>query len=103
MDLTIFSLPMKLILLLSALLTLSTHARAFEFKGTVKSVDGKHLAGVQILSYAPAGPAKILGIHVQSRSKRYEITTCVDGGLCIPAHGRLVNFHRADVRPLNKV
>ena len=103
MDLTIFFLPMKLILLLSALLTLSTHARAFELKGTVKSEDGKPLAGVQILTYAPAGPAKILGIQVQSSSKRYEITTGADGGFSIPGHGRLVYFHRADLRPLTKI
>lgn len=96
-------LPVKLILLISALLSLSTTARAFELKGTVKSEDGKPLAGVQISTYAPAGPAKILGMQVQSSTKHYEITTGADGSFKLPGHGRLVYFHRVDLRPLTKI
>ena len=103
MDLAIFFLSVKLILLISALLSLSTTARAFELKGTVKSEHGKPLAGVQISTYAPAGPAKILGIQVQSSTKHYQITTGADGSFKLPGLGRLVYFHRGDLRPLTKI
>lgn len=94
---------MRLILLLSALISLSTTTRAFELRGVVKSDDGKPLAGVEIKTYAPAGPAKILGRQVESSTKLHEITTGADGSFRIPAHGRLVYFHRADLRPLTKI
>ena len=94
---------MRLLLLLSAIMSLSTTTSAFELRGVVKSEDGKPLAGVQIKTYAPAGPAKILGMQRESSTKLHEITTGADGSFRIPAHGRLVYFHRADLRPLTKL
>jgi hypothetical protein len=54
---------MKLVFLLLATISLSSQGNATEFTGVVKSEDGKPLSGVQILTYAPAGPANILGMQ----------------------------------------
>jgi hypothetical protein len=62
------------IVLLVAALCLSFSANAAELKGVVKSEDGKPLAGVEVLTYAPAGPAAILGRQVASRAKNGAIT-----------------------------
>jgi hypothetical protein len=36
-------------------------------------------------------------------TKRYEVSTNSDGSFKIPAHGQLVYFHRADLRPITKI
>jgi len=94
---------MKLIMLLIAALGVGPSVGAAELKGVVKAEDGKLLAGVRILTYAPAGPAKILGMQVASSSKRYEVTTDASGSFTIPSHGQLVYFNRADLRPVTKI
>ena len=94
---------MKLILLLLTTISLSSTGGATEINGVVKSEAGKPLAGVQILTYAPAGPANIVGIEVTSSTKRYEVVTSADGSFKIPSHGQLICFHRADLRPLTKI
>jgi hypothetical protein len=94
---------MKLTFLLFAIISLNSTGNATELSGVVKSQAGKPLSGVQILTYAPAGPANILGMHVTSSTKRYEVTTKSDGSFSIPSHGQLVYFHRADLRPLTKI
>ena len=94
---------MKLILLLLATIALSSTARATELRGVVKSEAGKPLAGVEILTYAPAGPATILGRQVASSTRRYEVVTSADGSFIIPSHGQLIYFHRADLRPVSKI
>jgi hypothetical protein len=94
---------MKLILLLIALTTLSSSSVAAELNGVVKSEDGKPLAGVQVLTYAPAGPATILGIKTESSTRRHEVVTIADGSFKLPGHGEVVYFHRADLRPLTKI
>ena len=94
---------MKLFLLLIATIGLSSTCSATELSGVVKSEDGKPLPGVQILTYAPAGPASILGRQVATSTERYEVATNSDGSFKIPSHGQLVYFHRADLRPLTKV
>jgi hypothetical protein len=94
---------MKLIFLLIAIIGLSSRGSATELSGVVKSEDGKPLSGVQILTYAPAGPTDILGMHVTTSTKRYEVSTKPDGSFSIPSHGQLVYFHRADLRPLTKI
>ncbi len=93
---------MKLPLILIAIVTLNATS-ASGLTGSVKSEAGKPLAGVEILTYAPAGPATILGRQVQSSSKRYEVKTAADGTFSIPSHGQFVFFHRADLRPLTKM
>lgn len=94
---------MKLIIVLLATIALSSTVRATELKGVVKSEVGKPLAGVQILTYASAGPANILGMEVASSTKRYEVVTSADGSFSIPSHGQLIYFHRIDLRPLTKI
>lgn len=94
---------MKLIFLLIAIIGLSSRGSATELSGVIKSEDGKPLSGVQILTYAPAGPADILGMHVTTSTKRYEVSTKPDGSFSIPSHGQLVYFHRTDLRPLTKI
>ena len=94
---------MKLILLLIATIGLSSTGNATELSGVIKSEDGKPLSGVQILTYAPAGPAEILGMRVATSTKRYEVVTNSDGLFSIPSHGELVYFHRTDLRPLTKI
>jgi hypothetical protein len=94
---------MKLIFLFIAIISLSSRGTATEISGVVKSEDGKPLSGVQILTYAPAGPADILGMHVTTSTQRYEVSTKPDGSFSIPSHGQLVYFHRADLRPLTKI
>jgi len=91
------TLRMKLILLLIATIGLSSTGNATELSGVIKSEDGKPLSGVQILTYAPAGPADILDMHVNTSTKRYEVSTKPDGSFSIPSHGQLVYFHRADL------
>lgn len=93
---------MKFILALIAIVTLNATS-ASGLTGKVKSETGKPLAGVEILTYAPAGPATILGRQVQSSSKRYEVKTAADGTFSIPSHGQFVFFHRSDLRPLTKM
>ena len=94
---------MRVILLLLATITLSSTARATELKGVVKSEAGKPLAGVEILTYAPNGPATLFGRQVASSTRRYEVKTSADGSFSIPSHGPLVYFHRADLRPVSKI
>lgn len=94
---------MRIIVLLIATMYLCSPGNAAELNGIVKSEDGKPLAGVQVLTYAPAGPAKILGMQVASSTKRYEVTTDASGSFKLPSHGQLLYFHRADLRPLTKV
>lgn len=93
---------MKLILSLIAIAILSLSADATELSGVVKSEDGKPLAGVKITTYAPAGPATILGVKTETSTKRHEVVTGADGTFKVPGHGELVYFHRADLRPLTK-
>src|SRR5258705_4560110 len=94
---------MKFIFLLFATIGLGLTGTATELSGVVKSEDGKPLSGVQILTYAPAGPADILGMHVETSTKRYEVSTRSDGSFSIPSHRQFVYFHRADLRPLTKI
>src|SRR6185503_3663151 len=94
---------MKLIFCLFAIVTLAITTRATELRGVVKSEDGKPLGGVRILTYAPAGPATILGIKTATSTKRYEVVTGADGSFSIPSHGQLIYFHRDDLRPVSKV
>src|SRR5262245_4170474 len=94
---------MKFIFLFIATITLSFTGHATELKGIVKSEDGKPLTGVQIRTYAPAGPANILGTQVATSTQRYEVVTNSDGSFSIPSHGQLIYFHRADLRPLSKI
>src|ERR1700687_822983 len=94
---------MKLICLLFATIGLSSIGNATELTGVVKSEAGKPLSGVQILTYAPAGSADILGKQMATSSKRYEVATNSDGFFRIPSHGQLLYFHRADLRPLTKI
>ena len=94
---------MKFIILVFATIGLSLTGNATELSGVVRSEDGKPLSGVEILTYAPAGPANILGMRVETSTKRYEVSTRADGSFSIPSHGRLVYFHRADLRPLTKI
>lgn len=91
---------MKLIFLLTAIVMLSSTSSAVEITGVVKSEDGKPLAGVQIKTHAPAGPAKIFGIQVAESTKDFEATTDASGAFKLPAHGRVIYFHRDDLRPL---
>lgn len=97
------SLFMKFIILVFTTIGLSLTVNATELSGVVKSEDGKPLSGVEILTYAPAGPANILGMHVETSTRRYRVSTRADGSFSIPSHGRLVYFHRADLRPLTKI
>jgi len=94
---------MRLILLLIATIILSSTANAVELTGIVKSEDGKPLAGVEISTYAPAGPGKVLGIQAAETSKHYEVKTDASGAFKLPSHGRIIHFHRADLRPLTKI
>ena len=94
---------MKLIFYLIAIVTLTTTTRATELRGVVKSEDGKPLGGVRILTYAPNGPATILGIKTANSTKRYEVVTGADGSFRIPSHGQLIYFHRDDLRPVTKI
>jgi hypothetical protein len=94
---------MKFIFVLFALIWLGLTGNATELSGVVKSEDGKPLPGVQIRTFAPAGPADILDMHVETSTKRYEVSTGSDGSFSIPSHGQLIYFHRADLRPLTKI
>ena len=91
---------MKVILLLITTVVLTSTSSAAEIKGVVKSEDGKPLAGVEIKTDAPAGPAKILGIQVAESTKGYEAKTDLSGAFELPAHGRVIYFYRDDLRPL---
>lgn len=97
------SARMKFIFIFISTIVLSSIGNATELSGVVKSEDGKPLVGVQILTYAPAGPANILGMQVPTSTKRYEVATNRDGSFSIPSHGQLIYFHRADLRPLTKI
>ena len=88
---------MKLILILIATITFSMIGNATEISGVVRSADGKPLVGVRILTYAPAGPANIVGIQVATSSKRYEVTTDASRSFSMPSHGQLIYFHRLDL------
>jgi hypothetical protein len=60
--------------------------------------------GVKILTYAPAAGSIELGDRqLSTSSQRYEVVTDSHGCFKIPSHGRLLFFHRADLRPLTKI
>jgi len=95
---------LKLIFFVLATVGLSSITNAVELTGVVKSKDGKPLSGVQILTYAPSvGSVEFLGKQMPTSTKRYEVTTDLNGFFKIPSHGQLVYFHRADLRPLTKI
>jgi hypothetical protein len=94
---------LKFILLLVATVLLNSTVTAAEITGVVKSADGKPLSGVQVKTNAPAGPAKILGREVSESIKQLETTTDASGAFKLAGHGRVIHFHRDDLRPLSVV
>ena len=75
-----------------------------ELSGVVKSETGAPLAGVRILTFAPYGGTMTLGsMTMPASSKQFEGTTDSNGRFKIPAHGRLIYFYRADLRPVTKM